>query len=149
MTGRRLCKKNHKKLDLVVELVADPTKKYSTTRKNTPNQEKLLQLLIKYAFLFLEFCYSSQQFFFWSFCASSDCFGWTTAIMEIIPTRLIGPLNKRPSTKKIHHFVQNKEEKRRKNTHDMWHMICDMWHVVSWFWFGNEGDLNIQRKRAR
>ena len=35
----------------------------------------------------------------------------------------IGPVDNRPSTKKLHHFVQ---EKKKKKNCDMWHMTCDM-----------------------
>ena len=32
----------------------------------------------------------------------------------------VSPLDNRPSTDKLHHFV----------THDMSHMTCDMWHMT-------------------
>ena len=38
----------------------------------------------------------------------------------------VGPVDNRPSTDKLHHFVRKKE--RKKN--DMWHVTCDMWHVT-------------------
>ena len=37
----------------------------------------------------------------------------------------VGPVDNRPSTDKLHHFVPKK--KKRKN---MWHVTCDMWHVT-------------------
>ena len=37
----------------------------------------------------------------------------------------VGPVDHRPSTNKLHHFVQ----KKKKNY--MWHVTRDMWHVVT------------------
>ena len=47
----------------------------------------------------------------------------------------VGPVDKRPSTNKLHHFVQ-KEKKKKKwcVAHDMWHLTCDMWHVTHDMW---------------
>ena len=44
----------------------------------------------------------------------------------------VGPVDNRPSTNKLHHFVQKKEEE--KVTCHMWHMTCDTWHVTSDMW---------------
>ena len=38
----------------------------------------------------------------------------------------VGPLDNGPSTNKLHHFVQKKEE----NESDMWHVTRDTWHVT-------------------
>ena len=35
----------------------------------------------------------------------------------------VGPVDSRPSTNKLHHFVQ------KKNIY-IWHVTCDMWHVT-------------------
>ena len=40
----------------------------------------------------------------------------------------LGPIDNRPSTNKLHQFVQKK--KKKKKWHDMWHVTCDMWHVT-------------------
>ena len=75
----------------------------------------------------------------------------------------VGPVDKRPSTDKLHQFVQ----KQKKNdmwhvtcamwhvTRDMWHGTCDMWHVVGvnilskfqLFWLVIYDILKIRRKR--
>ena len=41
----------------------------------------------------------------------------------------VGPVDNRPSTDKLHHFV-------RKNTQksDMWHVTCDSWQVTRDMW---------------
>jgi hypothetical protein len=39
----------------------------------------------------------------------------------------VGPVDNRPSTNKLHHFVHKKKC-------DMWHMTCDMWHVTRDMW---------------
>ena len=36
----------------------------------------------------------------------------------------VGPVDNRPSTDKLHHFVRKK--KRKNVTHDMFHVTCDM-----------------------
>ena len=36
----------------------------------------------------------------------------------------VGPVDNRPSTEKLHHFVQ------KKMTYDIWHVTRDMWHVT-------------------
>ena len=44
------------------------------------------------------------------------------------PTKLdgVGPVDNRPFTNKLHHFVQ-----KNKKTCDTWHVTCDMWHVMT------------------
>ena len=42
----------------------------------------------------------------------------------------IGPVDNRPSTDKLHHFVKKKYIYIHV-THDMWHVTRDMWHVTS------------------
>ena len=39
----------------------------------------------------------------------------------------VGPVDNRPSTDKLYHFVQ---KKKKIVTHDMWHVTRDMWHVT-------------------
>ena len=42
-------------------------------------------------------------------------------------------LKNRPSTNKLHHFVQKKIRKEKKKWHvtrDMWHVTSDTWHVT-------------------
>ena len=39
----------------------------------------------------------------------------------------VGPVDNRPSTDKLHLFVQKKKC-------DMWHVTCDMWHVTRDIW---------------
>ena len=54
----------------------------------------------------------------------------------------VGPGDNRPSTDKLHHFVQKKRKEKKKKkkcdmwhmTHDMWHVTCDMWHVTRDTW---------------
>ena len=36
----------------------------------------------------------------------------------------VGPVDNRPSTDKLHHFVQ------KNVTHDMWHITRDTWYVT-------------------
>ena len=40
----------------------------------------------------------------------------------------VGPVDKRPSTDKLHHIV--KKKKNKKMTCDMWHVTRDTWHVT-------------------
>ena len=49
----------------------------------------------------------------------------------------VGPVDNRPYTDKLYHFVRkknkikiNKNKKLLHVTHDMWHMTCDTWHVT-------------------
>jgi hypothetical protein len=45
----------------------------------------------------------------------------------------VGPVDNRPSTDKLHHFVQKKEEKKRRKkivTCDTWHVTRDTGHVT-------------------
>ena len=41
----------------------------------------------------------------------------------------VGPVDNRPSTDKLHHFVKKKQKKT-----DMWHVTCDMWHMTCDTW---------------
>ena len=45
----------------------------------------------------------------------------------------VGPVDNRPSTNKLHQFVQKKQKK-----HDMWHVTPDTWQV-----WGGEPSLKI------
>ena len=38
----------------------------------------------------------------------------------------VGPVDNRPSTNELHHFVKKKKIKKNV-TCDTWHMTCDMW----------------------
>ena len=38
----------------------------------------------------------------------------------------VGPVDNRPSSNKLHHFVRKKS--------DMWHVTPDMWHVTRYMW---------------
>ena len=43
----------------------------------------------------------------------------------------VGPVNNRPSTNKLYHFVWKKKKKNRWHmTCDMLHVTCDTWHVT-------------------
>ena len=44
----------------------------------------------------------------------------------------VGPIDNRPSTDKLIHFVQKKKKKEKKLhvTRDMWNVTRDMWHVT-------------------
>ena len=42
----------------------------------------------------------------------------------------VGPVDNRPTTIRLHHFVQKKKKKKS----DMWHMTCDTWHVTCDTW---------------
>ena len=42
----------------------------------------------------------------------------------------VGPVDNRPSTDKLHHFVKKNKTKK----HGMWHMTCDTWHVARDMW---------------
>ena len=50
----------------------------------------------------------------------------------------VGPVNKKPSTNYLHHFVQEKKRKKW----DMWHVTRDSWQVG-----GGEPSLLIQLLR--
>ena len=39
----------------------------------------------------------------------------------------VGPVDNRPSTNKLHHFVERKNNKQKC---DMWHVTCDTWHMT-------------------
>ena len=45
-----------------------------------------------------------------------------------LETRRGSPVDDRPSTDKLHHFVQKK--KKKKMARDTWHMTCDTWHMT-------------------
>ena len=51
----------------------------------------------------------------------------TVQYIQGVPKKLdkVGPLDNRPSTEKLHHFV-----KKNYMTCDMWHMTCVMWHTT-------------------
>ena len=53
----------------------------------------------------------------------------------------VGPVDNRPFTTKLHHFVQKKTKKKW----DMWHVTRDMWHVTrdTWHIWGGEHSLKI------
>ena len=40
----------------------------------------------------------------------------------------VGPVDNRPSTDELHHFVQKKRRQKK------WHVTCDMWHVTRDMW---------------
>ena len=54
----------------------------------------------------------------------------------------VGPVDNRPSTDELHHFVKKKKC-------DMWHVTCDMWHLTCDTWhmtLNLFGGLNIFSK---
>ena len=55
-------------------------------------------------------------------------------------TRRGSPVDDKPSTNKLHHFVQKKKKKKK-----MWHMTCDTLHMTcdSWHVWGGEHSLKI------
>ena len=55
----------------------------------------------------------------------------TTNLLKLDGVR---PVDRRPSTNKLHNFVK-KEEERKKVLHvtcDTWHVTCDRWHRKGW-----------------
>ena len=56
-------------------------------------------------------------------------------LLLILPYKLdeVGPVDNRPSTDKLHHFVNEKFKKIIKKS-DMWHVTCDTWHVTHDTW---------------
>ena len=42
----------------------------------------------------------------------------------------VGPVDNRPSTDKLYHYVWRKKSDMWHMTRDMWHMTCDMWHMT-------------------
>ena len=53
----------------------------------------------------------------------------------------VGPVDNRPCTDKLHHFVKEKKKKKKKRrkkiwhvTRDTWHVTCDTWHVTRDKW---------------
>ena len=48
----------------------------------------------------------------------------------------VGPVDNRPSTDKLHHFVRKKRKKKKMwhGTCDTWHVTCDMWHMTHDMW---------------
>ena len=62
----------------------------------------------------------------------------------------VGPVDNRPSTDKLHRFVQKKKIGHVtcdtwQVTSDKWHMTHDMWHGTHDTWYGV---VNIMRKFA-
>ena len=52
----------------------------------------------------------------------------------------VGPVDNRPSTDKLHQFVQTKrrrkkEKKKKRKKSDMWHVTPDNWHVTTDMWY--------------
>ena len=54
----------------------------------------------------------------------------------------VGPVDTRPSTDKLHHFVQ-KKNKKNNNKKKMWHMTCDTWHVTRDTWHVTRGKWHV------
>ena len=46
----------------------------------------------------------------------------------------VGPVDNRPSTDKLHHFVKKEKKKKLHVTCDTWHVTHDMWHVTRDTW---------------
>ena len=46
----------------------------------------------------------------------------------------VGPVDKRPSTNKLHHFVRKKKKKVWHLTYDTWYVTRDMWHMTADMW---------------
>ena len=46
----------------------------------------------------------------------------------------VGPVDNRPSTDKLHHFVRKRKKKLWHVTCDTWHVTRDMWHVTRDTW---------------
>ena len=46
----------------------------------------------------------------------------------------VGPVDNRPFSDKLHHFVRGKKKKMWHVTRDMWHVTCDTWHVTHDTW---------------
>ena len=61
-------------------------------------------------------------------CAGSACFRDPGPAGKSDP----GGFYNRPSTDKLHHFVQERKEKNV--TCDTWHVTCDTWHVTHGTW---------------
>ena len=56
--------------------------------------------------------------------------------LNLSPCKLdgVGPVDNRPSTNKLHHFVRKKEKEMWHVTRDMWHVTRDTWHVTRDTW---------------
>ena len=52
----------------------------------------------------------------------------------------VGPVDNRPSTDKLLHFVQKKEEKRKEKKSDMWRVTRYTWRMTC---LGGEHSLKI------
>ena len=46
----------------------------------------------------------------------------------------VSPVDNRPSTNKLHHFVKKNTKKTWHLTCDMWHVTCDTWHMTCDMW---------------
>ena len=76
---------------------------------------------------------------------------WTNLQGAVNKLDGIGPIDNRPSTDKLHHFVQKKKYMWHVTcdtwhmTRDMWHMTRDTWHVThdTWLVWGGEHSLKI------
>ena len=47
---------------------------------------------------------------------------------DLVKLDEVGPVDNRPSTNRLHHFV------RKKKNCDIWHVTCDTWHVTCDMW---------------
>ena len=57
---------------------------------------------------------------------------WYTIILDGV-----GPVDNRPSTDKLHHFVKKKKRDTCYVTCDTWHVTRDTWHVTRDTWNGH------------
>ena len=69
--------------------------------------------------------------------------GGDTAAQSLVLCKLdgVGPVDNRPSTDKLHHFVQINYMWHV--THDTWHLTRDMGHVTCDMLWGGEHSLQI------
>ena len=57
-----------------------------------------------------------------------NCKTWASRVGLIFKLDGVGPVDNKPSTKKLHHFV--KKQKTWQVTRDKWHMTPDRWHLT-------------------
>ena len=65
-----------------------------------------------------------------------------------LKTRRGSPVDDKPSTDKLNHFVRKKKKKKNDTWHvtrDTWHVTRDTWHVTcdTWYVWGGEHSLKI------
>ena len=69
---------------------------------------------------------------------------WSDCFLLVKKLEGVGPIDNRPSTDKVHHFVPKIIIKKWHVTHDILHVTRDTWHMTGDTWHAGAGEHSLK-----